>query len=92
MERGKGWVSRAAKQGLQGMRITIRVKPGSRENRVEKAGERDFLVKVKAPAREGKANEAVIRALAEYFDVPPSRVAIVTGAGARQKIVEIGRT
>jgi uncharacterized protein (TIGR00251 family) len=75
---------------MQGVKITIRVKPGSREDRVEKAGERDFLVKVKAPAREGKANEAVIRTLAVYFDVPPSRVAIVTGAGARQKIVEIG--
>ncbi len=33
-------------------------------------GEGEFIVSVRAPAREGKANQALIGALATYFSVP----------------------
>ncbi len=49
----------------------------------------DFKVWVKEPAKEGKANQAVIKALAKYFSVPKSSVNIVSGAGGKQKIIEI---
>jgi hypothetical protein len=71
------------------MKISIKVKPNSRERCVENAGPNEFLVKVKSPPKEGKANEEVIEALAKYFGVQKSRVVIVSGLRSRQKIVSI---
>lgn len=71
------------------MKISIKVKPNAGESRVEKAAEGQFVVKVKAPAKEGKANKEAIKALAEYFSVPKSAVCIKSGLKSKQKIVEI---
>jgi uncharacterized protein (TIGR00251 family) len=51
--------------------------------------ENGYLVRVKEPAKEGKANKAVIRALAEYFKVSQSSIRIVSGLEGKNKIVEI---
>ena len=48
-----------------------------------------FIVAVKEPPKDGKANRAIERALAEYFNVPPSRVRIVSGHASRENVVEI---
>jgi uncharacterized protein (TIGR00251 family) len=47
-------------------------------------------VRLTAPPVEGRANEALIRLLAEALDVPRSRVRIAGGAGSRSKVVSIG--
>ena len=70
------------------MKISVRVKPNARVPSVERDGE-TLVVAVRAPAREGEANDAVRRALATFFDVPPSRVRLVRGATARLKTFEI---
>jgi hypothetical protein len=78
------------------MKIFVRAKPGVKKVYVkettdlfEKKGERHFVVAVGERAVEGKANRAIERALAEYFDVPFSRVRIVSGQTAKEKVVEI---
>ncbi|MBI4993391.1 DUF167 domain-containing protein [Candidatus Wolfebacteria bacterium] len=78
------------------MKISIKVKPSAKIEKIEKIpelligkNEIDFKVWVKEPAKEGKANEAVIRALAKYFGVPKSAVNIISGAASKQKIIEI---
>lgn len=71
------------------MKITVRVKAGCKEVKVEKTGERQFTVRVKAPAKEGRANIAVIEALAEYFDRPKSAIEIIAGASCKNKILDI---
>lgn len=71
------------------MRITIRVKPGSKTACVEKTADGSYIVRVKAPPREGRANEAVIAALSERFGVPRSRISILRGLSGRSKVVEI---
>ena len=48
-----------------------------------------YRVAVNAPSQEGKANEAVIAALAEFFSVPKSSVTIRHGRHSRKKVVEI---
>jgi uncharacterized protein YggU (UPF0235/DUF167 family) len=68
--------------------FTVQVKPGSRSPSVRADGER-VVVAVREPAREGKANDAVRRALADYLNVPISRVHLVRGAAARTKIFSI---
>lgn len=72
-----------------GMRITVRAKPSVKEERVEEVGPQEFIVAVKEPPREGKANAAIIRALAEHFGVPPSRVRLVSGFTYRQKMFDV---
>ena len=71
------------------MRISVRVKANSKKESVEKIGEREFLVRVKAPAKEGRANEAVIELLSEYFNVPKSRISIAIGKSGKNKVVNI---
>ncbi|HSA58623.1 MAG TPA: DUF167 domain-containing protein [bacterium] len=71
------------------MRIEITVKPGSRRPGVEKLPDGTYRVAVNAPPREGRANEAVIEALAGYFDVPKSSIRIRMGSSGRKKVVEI---
>jgi uncharacterized protein len=72
------------------MKISIKVKPNSREGGVEEVGPNQFLVRVKAPPKEGKANQEVIESLARYFGLSKSRVIIVSGLRSKQKIVDIG--
>ena len=62
---------------------------GGRATRVERIEDGAFRVSVTAPARQGRANTAVIEALAEYFAVPRSRVRIIRGQSTRHKVVDI---
>jgi hypothetical protein len=71
------------------MRISIKVKPGSKADTVEKAGDNEYIVRVKAPAKEGKANKAVIETLSGYFKRPKSLITILHGQTGRKKLVEI---
>jgi uncharacterized protein (TIGR00251 family) len=46
-------------------------------------------VTVTAPAREGRANAAVVKAVADFLNVAPSQVRIVRGLTSRHKVLEI---
>lgn len=71
------------------MRIFVKGKPGAKEERVERISENNFVVAVKEPAKEGRANWAIERALAKHFKVPVSQVRIISGQASRQKVFEI---
>jgi uncharacterized protein (TIGR00251 family) len=71
------------------MRIYAKVIPRAGKNEVVKVSEGEYKVKVVAPPEKGKANEAVIEAIADFFDVPKSRVSIAGGKTARVKIVDV---
>jgi uncharacterized protein (TIGR00251 family) len=71
------------------MKITVLTKPGSRRNQVEKLPTGEYRVHVAAPAHDGKANQALVRLLADHFERPVSCVRIVLGHGAKRKVVEI---
>jgi uncharacterized protein (TIGR00251 family) len=70
-------------------RLRLRVSPGS--GRAEIVGRHGdaWKVRVTAPPEHGRANEAVLRLVAEALSVPRDAVAIVSGHGARDKIVEL---
>lgn len=72
------------------MRLFAKVKPSAKEDKVEKISDSEFILRVKAPAREGKANAAVIELLSGYFDVPKSRITIIKGHNTRNKVINIG--
>jgi uncharacterized protein (TIGR00251 family) len=70
------------------MIIQVKVKPNSRTEEVSQESD-SFTVKVKEPPREGKANQAVIRLLAQHFGVPKSQVRILSGSKSKSKVVEV---
>jgi len=70
-------------------RLRLRVSPGAgRAGIVGRHGEA-WKVRVTAPAEHGRANEAVLRLLAETLAVPRAAVSLVSGHGAREKVVEL---
>lgn len=71
------------------LKIFIKAKAKAHQTKVEKIDATHYMVSVREPPIGGAANEAVERALAEYFDVPPSCVQVVKGGGAKFKQVEI---
>lgn len=71
------------------MKINVKAKPGSREEKVEKIDDNNYVVSVKEPPEKGKANDAIRNALAVYFKTGSSRVKIVSGYSSRNKIIEI---
>lgn len=71
------------------MKISVFAKPNAKEEKIEKIGGNTFKVSVKAPPIQGRANEAIIKVIAEFFRVSPSRVKIISGYKSRQKVVEI---
>jgi uncharacterized protein (TIGR00251 family) len=73
------------------MKIEVRVRPGAKRAAVETQANGALLVRVKEPAIEGRANEAVIEAIAEHFAVPKSSVTILRGHSNRNKLVEIAQ-
>jgi uncharacterized protein YggU (UPF0235/DUF167 family) len=48
-----------------------------------------YRVSIKEAPINGQANEAIIKALAEYFTVSKSNVHLVSGQSSKQKIFEI---
>jgi uncharacterized protein (TIGR00251 family) len=70
-------------------RLAVRVQPRARRDEI--VGERDgvVLIRVTAPPVEGKANAAVCRLLANRLGLARGKVAVVRGASARNKVVEI---
>ena len=71
------------------MRIFVKAKPLAKNESVKKINEFNFAVSVKEPPKNGQANEAIIKALAEYFNVSPSSVRLVSGFSSKQKTFEI---
>ena len=71
------------------MKISVRVKPSASAERIEKLSDGEYLIRVRAPAKENKANEAAIAALSRYFNVPKSSVRLVSGRISRTKIFDI---
>jgi uncharacterized protein (TIGR00251 family) len=70
------------------MKIQVKVKPSSRTEELGREGD-SFMVKVKEPPQEGKANRAVIKLLAQHFGVPQSQIKILSGFRSRNKVIEV---
>jgi len=61
------------------MILHIKVKAGARANQLSKDVQGNFLLKVKAPPIDGKANEEVIRFLSEVLKIPKSMIILEAG-------------
>ncbi|MBI2856559.1 MAG: DUF167 domain-containing protein [Chloroflexi bacterium] len=69
--------------------IVVRVHPRSHRQGVEVTETGVVTVRVRAAPERGKANAAIIEALARALQVPPSAVEIVRGHVSRDKVVVV---
>jgi uncharacterized protein (TIGR00251 family) len=69
--------------------VAVRLQP--RAKRDEVVGERDgaIVIRVTAPPVDGRANDALCKLMAKAVGVPASRVQVVRGHTARDKLVRI---
>src|SRR3954453_13920116 len=70
-------------------RLRLRVSPGATRGGVVGRHGDAWKVRVAAPAEGGRANDAVVRLLAETLSVPREAVQLVSGQSSRDKIVEL---
>ncbi len=70
------------------MKIFVKAKPRSKEERVEKIDDTHFIVAVKNPPVQGKANAAIRKALAQYCGVPVSSIKLTSRFSSKEKTFE----
>ena len=71
------------------MQIFVKVKTGAKQEKIEKLDDTHFIISVKDRPISGKANSAVIKALAKFLGVAQSRINIVRGLTSRNKVLEV---
>lgn len=71
------------------MRINVTAKPKKKKEYVEQVSPTQYIVSVKEPAEQGRANQAIIKALAEYFSVPQSEIILVSGQTNKLKTFDV---
>lgn len=69
--------------------LAIRVTPGAASSRVVEAEDGTLRVYVTCKPKDGEANAAVVRLIAKWLDVAPTRVRIVRGLRSRDKVIEV---
>jgi uncharacterized protein (TIGR00251 family) len=79
--------------GSRQVSFQVRLTPKGGRNAIEgwaegPDGKRYLKARVAAPPEDGKANEALIRLIAEALDIAKTRVRIVSGAASRLKTIE----
>ena len=75
--------------GAETTRLRLRVSPGATRAAVVGRHGDAWKVRVAEAPERGRANEAVLRLLAEALALPRTALTLVSGHGAREKIVEL---
>ena len=70
------------------MQIKIRVIPRARQSKIVAESDDSLRVYTNVAPTDGKANDAVIKMLAKYLDVPKTQIKIVRGETSHDKIIE----
>lgn len=76
----------------RGVRITVQITPNAKRTEVIGLLDDGLKIRLQAQPIEGKANEALVRYLADRLDVPKSQVSIMYGHTGKRKIIDITET
>jgi hypothetical protein len=85
-----GWLVRHAAGARVALKVTARApSSGVQGLEVDGSGQTHLAVRVSAPPQAGKANAALIKLLAKRWRMPQRALEVVSGAGARRKVLHI---
>ena len=73
------------------MKIFVTAEAGAKRASIEEIDPTHFVVAVKEPATDNRANIAILKALARHFRVPVAALSIVSGISSSKKIFEVKR-
>ena len=71
------------------MRLSVRISPGAKKTAITKWQDDVLSLRIHAPPIDGRANEELIRFLADIFDVAPTQLAIMMGHTYKQKVIDV---
>lgn len=71
------------------MYIRVRVKADAKREDLVVKSEDSFLVSVKEPAEQNRANERVLELIAAHYGINPKQIRIISGHHAPGKILSI---
>ncbi len=71
------------------LKITVKVKPNSRENSIKIGENGNYEVKVSVPPEKGKANAKVIELLSKELKIAKSKITLLKGEASREKLFKI---
>ena len=69
--------------------LLVRVIPNAKKNEFSGYRAGELVLRLNAPAIEGKANKVAVQFVSEFFGVPKSSVLLVRGERSRHKIFQI---
>ena len=70
-------------------KVKLRVIPRARQNKIDVDENGTYRIHITATPVDGAANAAVIKMVADYYDVPKSHIKIIRGETSRDKVIEI---
>lgn len=73
----------------EAVELRVRVQPRAAANEIAGAREGTLVVRVTAPPADGRANDAVRKLIARRLGIGASRVEVVRGARAREKVLRV---
>ena len=69
--------------------LTLHIQPGAKKTEVAGLHGEALKIRLAAPPVDGKANEALLRFVAETLGLPKSAVSLKSGQTSRRKVLEI---
>jgi uncharacterized protein (TIGR00251 family) len=71
------------------MLVRVRLVPGAKTDQIVGQEAGIYKIRLMAPPIDGRANEALIRFLADQLDIAPSRISIIKGHTSKHKTLDI---
>jgi uncharacterized protein len=75
--------------GGAGLRIAVQLAPNAKQSEVCGVHDGALKIRLQAPPIEGRANEALLRFIADRLDVAKSAVSLLRGQASKRKLVEV---
>jgi len=71
------------------MYVKVKATPNARKEVIERKGEDTFLISVKEPAKQNRANKRIVELIAAYFKISVGKVRIVNGHHSPTKLLSV---
>lgn len=73
----------------ESLSLTLHVQPGAKRTEIAGLHGEALKIRLAAPPIEGRANEALLRFIADTFDVPLRQVELKQGGQSRHKVMMV---